>query len=100
MGNTELLWRQCRGIGHHLALKVETCGFTQVAVGNSWFLSTKNGDDSETLVVSQGCQASSLVARDTLGFFLSCDRGIRMNLELRWKFQHPFTVVTGILQFV
>ena len=46
---TELLWRQCRGVGHHLVLKVESCGFRQVAVGNSWFLLSNYGDDSEPL---------------------------------------------------
>ena len=60
------------GIRHHLALKVESCDFTQVAVGNSRFLSSNYGVGSEPLVVSQGCQASFLIARDTLEFFSSC----------------------------
>ena len=100
MGNTEVLWRQCRGTSHHLALKVESCGFPQVVVGNSWFHLSNYADGSELLMVSQGCQASFLIARDTLGFFSSYGRGIGMHLELRRKFQLPFPVVTGILQFV
>ena len=42
------------------------CGFTQVAVGNSWFLLSNCGDASEPLIVSQGHQTSFLIARDTL----------------------------------
>ena len=100
MWNTDLLWRQCRGIGHHLALKVESCGFPQVAVGNSWFHLSNYRDGSEPLMVSHGCQAFFLVARDIFGFFSSCGRGIRMHLDLRQKFQLPFPVETGILWFV
>ena len=60
---------------------MESCGFTQVVVGNSWFLSSNYGDGSEPLVVSQGCQISYLIARDSLGFFLSCDMDIGMQIE-------------------
>ena len=100
MWDTELLWSQCRGIGHHLALKVESYDFTQVAVGNSWFLLSNYGDGCEPLMVSQGCQASFLIARDTLGFFSSCGRGMGTHFELRRKCQCLFPVVTEILQFV
>ena len=65
MGNMELLWRQCRGTGHHLALKVESCGFPHIAVGNSWFHLSNYGDNREPLMISQGCQVSFLIARDT-----------------------------------
>ena len=41
-----------QGIGHHLALEVESCGFIQVAVGNSWILSSNYGDGSELLMDS------------------------------------------------
>ena len=95
-----MLWRQCRGIRHHRALNVESCGFTQVVVGNSWFLSSNNRDGSEPLVVSQGCQASFLVAGDTMGFFSSFDRVIGMHLYLRRKIHRSFPVVTAILRFV
>ena len=100
MWNTELLWRKWRGIGHHLALKVESCGLPQVVGGNSCFLSSKYGDGSEPLMVSHGCQASFLVARDTLGFFSNCGRGIWTQLDLRRKYQHLFPVATAILRFV
>ena len=79
---------------------MESCGFTQVVVGNSWFLSSNYGDGSEPLVVSQGCQISYLIARDSLGFFLSCDMDIGMHLKLRREFQRPFPIVTAILRFV
>ena len=95
-----MLWRECRGIGNHLALNVEPCGFTHVAVDNSWFLSSNYGDGSEPLVVSQGCHASFLIAKDTLGFSSSFDRGIGTHLELRWKCQSPLPVSTAILLFV
>ena len=95
-----MLWRKWRGIRHHLALNVESFDFTHVGVGNSWFLSSNYGDGSEPLVVSQGCQASFLIARETLGFSSSCDRGIGMHLEVRWKCQGPFPVETAILPFV
>ena len=85
---------------HHLTLKVESCGFTPVVVANLWFHSSNYGDGSEPLMVSQGWQASFLIAKDTLGFFSSCGMGIRVHLELRGKFQLPSPVGTGILQFV
>ena len=91
---------QCRGIRHHPALKLESCGFPQVEVGISWFLSSIYGDGSEHLMVSQGYQASFLDARDSLGFFSNCGRGIGMHLEFRQKFQLPFPVATRILWFV
>ena len=67
---------------------------------DSWFFLSSFGDGSEALMVSQGCQDSFLIARDTLGFFLSHGRGNRTHLELRRKFQHPFPVATGILWLV
>ena len=72
---------------HHPALNVEHCVFPHVAVGNSWFHSSNYGEGSEPLMVSQECQASFLIARDTLGFFSSCGRGIGTHLELRQKFK-------------
>ena len=77
---------------------VESCGFIQVAVGTSCFILRNYEDGGEPLVVSQGCQASFLVARDTLGFFSSCDRGIGTHIELRPNCQRPFPVETAILR--
>ena len=79
---------------------MESPVFPQVAVGNSWFPSNNYGDGSEPLVVSQGCQAPILIARDTLGFVSSCGRGIGKHLELRRNFQPPFPVATWILYIV
>ena len=65
-----------------------------------WYLSSSYRDSSEPLVVCQGCEASFLVARDTLGYILSRGRGIKMPLELRWEIQSPVSFATGILGFV
>ena len=64
------------------------------------FHSSNYWDGSEPLMVSQGCQASFLVARDTLGFFSSYISGIGMHLELRRKFQLMIPALTGILRFI
>ena len=70
-----MLCTQCRGLRHHLALKVESCGIPQVAVGNLWFHSSNYRDGSEPLMVSQESEASFLIARDTLGILLELWQG-------------------------
>ena len=82
MWNTELIWRQWRGIGHHLALKVESCGFPQVEVSNSWFHSSNCGDSSEPLIVSQA--ETLIVSR--------CQRHFGILLELRQGNRDTFGV--------
>ena len=64
-----------------------------------WFISSNYGDSSEPLVVSQGCQVSFLIAKDTLGFFTSCDRGIGTHLMLKRKCQCPFPGAKAIIRF-
>ena len=52
--NSRLLSRCCRGIGPHLALVRESCGFSRVAAGSSGFFLGGDRDRRELLVLPQG----------------------------------------------
>lgn len=52
--NSRLLSRRCRGIGPHLTLMWESCGFSRVAVRSSGFFLSGDRDLRELLVLPQG----------------------------------------------
>ena len=52
--HSRLLSRRCRGIGPHLALVGESCGFSRVAAGSSGFFLGGDRDLRELLVLPQG----------------------------------------------
>ena len=56
---------QCRGIRPHLAARVTSHGFSQVAAGTWDIFSSYGGDDPSKLVFVQRRQDSFLVTRDT-----------------------------------
>ena len=49
-GNTELLCRQCRGIGPHLLAKGKSHGFSRNAVG-TWVIFSSYGEDGHSKLV-------------------------------------------------
>ena len=44
IGNTQLRWKQCRGIGPHLATRGKSHGFSRVAAGTWGIFSSYGGD--------------------------------------------------------
>ena len=75
-------------------------GFSQLAVGNSGFLSNCNGDLGEPLVLTQGSQASFRVMRMN-SELLSCHcRRIGPHLELRHEKWGTTAFVTGLWGFL
>ena len=67
IGNIELLYIQCRGIGHHLSLRGKSHGFSLVAAGTWGTFSSYDGDFHSKLVFFQRLQDSCLVTMDTSG---------------------------------
>ena len=91
-----MILTHCRGILPHLMLRVESHGFSRVVAGSLGFLSSGDGDFREP----QGCQASFLVVRGTLGFLSTHCRRIRPHLKLKRE-THVFSpFVTGISGFL
>ena len=64
-GSVGLLSSHWRGIGPHLGMSWKCRGDSQVAVGSFGFLSSSDGNLREPLMLPQGSQDSSHVARDT-----------------------------------
>ena len=100
VGNMEVLCKQCRGIGPHLAAKGKSHGFSRVAAGTWDIISSFSGDGHSKLVFVQRCQDSCLVMRDTTGIYTSLGRAIRMLLEVRREIECPFPYATVILGFL
>ena len=96
MWNTELLFTQCRGIGHHLAAREKCHGFSRVAREPGLYFRDMTGMD----VFVQRRQDSWLVARDTPGFSLRLGRAIGMAFNVRQETKCPFPVAKGILEFL
>ena len=94
--NTELLCKQCRGIGPHLPAREKSHGFSRVAAGTWGIFSSYSRDDPSKLVFVQRCQDSCLVMRDTFGISTSLGRAIWTLLELRRETENPFLVATMI----
>ena len=81
MGNTELLFTQCRGIGPHLALRGNSHGFSLVAAGTWGIFSRYDRDGRLKLVFLQRRQDLSLVARDTW----DSRRGLETEKRRQWR---------------
>ena len=69
-------------------------------MGTWGFLPSYNRYVLKTLLLSQRCQDSSLVSRDTSRFSSNHGRAEGTPLELRRETQGPFPVATGILAFL
>ena len=100
MENTELLYRQCNGIGPHLAARGKSRAFSRFAAGTRGIFSSYSRDGPSKLVFVQRCHDSCLVVRDTSGFSSTLCRSIGKPLEVRWETQGPFPVASGILGFL
>ena len=74
MWNTELLWRQCRGIGPHLVVRGEI----------SWFFSSCGGNLGFPLELWRGCSLNTRVFSATSGLLSSFQRHLGILLEL-WQ---------------
>ena len=72
----ECLFRYCRGIEPHLALREESRVVSRVAAGSFGFLSSFQGYLKEPFVFPQGSQAYYQIVRGTSGFLSSRFRGI------------------------
>ena len=100
IGNTELLYSQCRGIGPHLAVRGKSHGFSRVAAGTWGIFSSYGGDDPSKLVFVERRQDSCLVMNDTSGICSRLGTAIWTLLELRRETQCPFLFATVILGFL
>ena len=100
MGNTEQLCMQCRGIGHHLAVRGKSHTFSRVAVATWCIFSSYSADGPCKLLFVQQHEDSCLVMRDTSGISLRLGSAIGMLLEVRRETQCPFPVATVILGFL
>ena len=65
IGNTELLCRQCRGIGPQLTASGKSQGFSRVVAGTWGIFSSYGGDGHSTLEFVQQSQDCYLVMTDT-----------------------------------
>ena len=91
---------QCRGLGPHLAPRGISHGLSLVAAG-TWVISSSfDRDGTSKLVFVQQRQDSSLVARDTSGFWARFGRQKQKPLKVMWETQGPIQVVTRILGFL
>ena len=66
-----------------------------VSAGNSWFLSSTNGNLNVPLELQQGSQSSSQVEAGNLDFLLSVNRGVKPPLELGGYTLSSCRVATG-----
>ena len=67
IGNTELLYTQCRGFGPHLPLRGMSHGIFRVEAGTWGIFSSYNWDGHSKLHFVQRSQDSCLVRTDTSG---------------------------------
>ena len=65
IGNMELLYMQCRGIGPYLSLRGKTNAFPRVAAGTCGIFWSYGGDGHSILVFLQRSQHSCLVTMGT-----------------------------------
>ena len=100
MWNMELPCKQCRGIGPHLAARVNSHVFSRVAAGTWVTFSSDGGDEPKKLVFGQRNQHSYPVTRDNSGISMSFGRIIRTLLQVRRETEGPFRVPTVILGFL
>ena len=91
---------QCRGIGHHLAVRGKSHTFSRVAVATWCIFSSYSADGPCKLLFVQQHEDSCLVMRDTSGISLRLGSAIGMLLEVRRETQCPFPVATVILGFL
>ena len=98
IGKTELLCKQCRGMGLHLTARGKSHGFSLVV---TWgiFLSY-GGDYPSKLVFVQQRQDSCLVPSDTSGISSRFCRAIWTLLKVRLETQVVFLDATVILGFL
>ena len=100
MRNMELLCKQSRGIGPHLAARVNSHIFSRVAAGTWVTFSRYGGDDNTKLVFAHRSQHSFPVTRDNTGISMRLGRAIQTLLQVRQETEGPFRVATVILGFL
>ena len=95
MGNTELLFMQCRGIRPHLTARGMSHGFSRLSLG-TWCIFSHNGWDGRSkFVFVQRPQISCLVARGTSGFSLGQGSAVGTPIQVRWRPRVPFPLPQG-----
>ena len=99
MGNMELLCKQFKGIGPHLA-EGEVSWYFSSCGGNLGIFSSYGGDGHSKLMFVQGHQVSCIVTRDTSGISSRLATAIRMLLIVRWETECAFLFATVILGFL
>ena len=100
IGNTELLWMQCKGIGPGLSPSGKSYCFSRVAVGTWGVFSIIGGDFHSKLVFVQWRLDSCLTIMDTSGIKTRLGRTIRTLLEVSRETKGHFLVGTVILGFL
>ena len=86
--------------GPHLALSVESPGFSRVAAVILGFLSSYDGDLREAFVLPQESQVSMRIARGLSRYLSRRCSGLYPHLELRLEPQGSSPVLTWILSFL
>ena len=97
IGNTELLYTQCRGFRPHLPPRGMSHGISRVAAGTWGIFSSYSVDGHSKLHFVKRSQDSCLVRMDTPGIYIRFGRIIQTLLEVRCETNHPFLVSTEIL---
>ena len=100
MRNMELPCKQSRGIGPHLAVRVNSHVFSRVAAGNWVTFSNYGRDDPIKLVFAQGSQHLGPVKRDNSRISMRLGRAILTVLQVRRETEGPFRVAIMILGFL
>ena len=99
-GNLVFLSRHYSGKGPHLASRGKSPGFSRVAAGSLWFLSSCERDLMDLLVLPLRSQVSFDVARGTSGILSNHRRGIGLCLEFCWSTQCSCPAAMGISGFL
>ena len=100
MRNMELPCKQSRGIGPHLAVRVNSHVFSRVAAGNWVTFSNYGRDDPIKLVFAQGSQHLGPVKRANSRISMRLGRAILTVLQVRRETEGPFRVAIMILGFL
>ena len=82
-GISGYLRRRCSGLVPHFSLRGESRGFSRVAMVSMGFLSSRDANLKEPLLLPQGSQVSFHVARGSTGLLLNHCRGIGPHLTMR-----------------
>ena len=100
VGNSELLYTQCRKFGPHLWPRGMPHGISRVATGTWGIFSSYSGDGHLKLHFVQQSQDSCLVTMDTSGIYSKFGNTVQTLLDVRWENNRHVLVSTEILGFL